>query len=158
MAHITQIGSPLVALATLIGACGGSGESRQAKVETGATDSVAAAASAGGSTVRRVSSVMIGKRIGSNNRMTEPTFQFAPQDTVFISVSTVGSEGPGTMAAAWRSQTGEVVKQATEPIGPAGENTVFQLSQPKGLKPGTYKVVLFLGDDSVDTKVFAVKK
>ena len=32
------------------------------------------------------------------------------------------------------------------------------LAQPKGLKPGTNKVVVFLGDDSVDAKVLAVKK
>jgi hypothetical protein len=49
------------------------------------------------------------------------------------------------------------VQRTTESIE-QGKNTLFQLSQPKGLKPGTYKVVLFLGDDSVDTKVFAVKK
>ena len=39
-----------------------------------------------------------------------------------------------------------------------GENTAFSLSQPKGFKPGTYKVVVLLDDDSVDTKVFVVKK
>jgi hypothetical protein len=60
--------------------------------------------------------------------------------------------------AAWRSQTGEVVQQTTEFVRTGGENTAFQLTQPKGLKPGTYKVILFLGDDSVDTKVFVVKK
>jgi hypothetical protein len=48
--------------------------------------------------------------------------------------------------------------QATEPIPPAGQNAAFQLSQPKGFKVGTYKVVVFLGKDSADAKVFVVKK
>jgi hypothetical protein len=44
------------------------------------------------------------------------------------------------------------------PAPPAGGNTAFHLSPPTPLKPGTFKVILFLGDDSVDTKVFAVRK
>ena len=90
--------------------------------------------------------------------MTEPTFMFSPQDTVYLSVAIEGSAGPGTLTAAWRSQNGEILQQSTEQIRPAGENTAFRLSQPKELKPGTYKVVLFLGNDSVDTKVFGVHK
>ena len=100
---------------------------------------------------------MIGKRIGAGNRVIEPTFEFAPQDTVHLSVSTEGSSGAESLTAAWRSQTG-IIQQSSLPVAPAGENTAFALSQPKGFKAGTYKVVLFLGEDSVDTKVFVVKK
>ncbi len=158
MAHITQLGPPLMAVAALAGACGRSNESRHGRAETGATDSAALAASAASSTARRVSNAMIGKRIGPGNRMTEPTFQFAPRDTVYVSVTTEGAGGADRLTAAWRSPGGEILQQSTEPIRPAGENTVFRLSQPKGLKPGTYKVILFLGGDSMDTKVFAVHK
>ena len=154
MTHIGMAGAPLVVAAALVGACTSSGKSESADA-TRKADS--AAATPAKPTVRRVSNVMIGKRIGTNNMMTEPTFQFAPQETVFVSVATEGAQGADALTAAWRSQTGEVVQKTTESIRP-GQNTVFQMSQPKGLKPGTYKVVLFLGDDSVDTKVFAVKK
>jgi hypothetical protein len=157
MAHITEVG-PLVVVAALAAACGGSGASRQAGAETGATDSAAVAASSAGSAVRRVSNVMIGRRVGPNNRITEPTFQFTPQDTVHVSVGTEGAGGAGTLTAAWRSQTGEILQQTSEQAAPAGENTAFHLSQPKGLKPGTYKVIVFLGNDSVDTKAFVVQK
>jgi hypothetical protein len=152
MAHMTQVAVPLLGIVALGGACGGSGESR------GDDETKTTAAAAAAPVVRRVSNAMIGKRIGSNNRMTDTTFQFAPMDTVYLSVATEGTSGPGTLTAAWRSQTGEVVQQSTEPVKAAGENTAFQLSQPKGFKPGTYKVILFLGGDSVDTKVFVVKK
>jgi hypothetical protein len=156
MTHIGMAGAPLIVAAALVGACTRSDRSESAEVAARRADSASAAAAAK-PTVRKVSNVMIGKRIGSNNLMTEPTFQFAPQETVYVSVATEGAEGADALTAAWRFQTGEVVQKGTESIRP-GENTVFQLSQPKGLKPGTYKVVLFLGDDSVDTKVFAVKK
>jgi hypothetical protein len=157
MGHIAQVGAPLALVAALVGACGGSDQSRGAGAETGAaSDSAAATKAAAGP--RHVSNVMIGKRIGSGNRMTDPSFQFAPLDTVFLSVGTEGGSGPDKLTAAWRSQTGEVLQQSTETVQPENQNTAFRLSQPKGLKPGTYKVIVFLGGDSVDTKVFVVKR
>ena len=156
MSRMTQVAVPLVVIAALAGACGRSAGS--GSQGGGAADSAAIAASAAKPTELRVSNVMIGRRLGSGDRITEPTFQFAPEDTVYVSVSTEGAGGGRTLTAAWRSQTGEILQQSSEPVRPAGENTAFQLSQPKGMKPGTYKVIVFLGDDSIDTKVFAVKK
>jgi hypothetical protein len=158
MAHITGLGAQLALVAALAGACSGSEESRAAGGETGVTDSAAMAASAAKSAELHISNVMIGRQIGPGNRITEPTFQFAPQDTVYVSVGTEGTGGAGTLTAAWRSQSGEILLKSSEPVPPAGENAEFRLSQPKGLKPGTYKVIIFLGDDSVETRVFAVKK
>jgi hypothetical protein len=155
MTHLTRLGPPLLVAVALASACGRSEESRHAGAETGATDSVAVAASAAAG--RRVSNVMIGRQIGPNDRVTEPTFQFTPHDTVHVSVATEGAGG-GRLSAAWRSQSGEVLQQTSVPVSPGGENAAFHLSRPEGLKPGTYKVIVFLDEDSVDTKVFAVKK
>ena len=156
MAHITRSGAQLTAVAALAVACSGSEGSRAAG-ETGATDSAALAASAGPAELR-VSNVMIGKRVGAGNRIVEPTFQFTPKETVYVSVGTEGSDGNGSLTAAWRFQDGEILLKSSEPVPAAGENAQFSLSQPKGLKQGTYKVILFLNEDSVDTKVFVVKK
>jgi hypothetical protein len=150
MTHLLLTGAPLATLAAL-GACGGS--DGDAATHTATADTTAAKPAE-----LQVSNVMIGKRIGAGKHVTEPTFQFAPADTVFVSVGTTGSTGADHLTAAWRSQTGEVVQQSSEPIPAAGQNAAFQWSQPKGMKPGTYKVVLFLGNDSADTKVFVVKK
>ncbi len=151
MAHITSAGMPLTLVAAAIAACSSSEESRLAAEKTGSIDTAV-------TTDLRVSGVMIGRQIGSGNRITEPTFQFAPQDTVYVSVATQGAADGTTLTAAWRSQSGEIIQKTSEPVGPAGENTGFHLAQPKGLKPGTYKVIVFLGSDSVETKVFAVRK
>lgn len=150
MAHLLLASTPLVILTALV-ACGGS------KGDAGTQTSMADTAAAKPAELK-VSNVMIGKRIGTGNHVTEPTFQFAPADTVYLSVGTTGSTGADHLTAAWRSQTGEVVQQSSEPIPAAGQNAAFQWSQPKGMKPGTYKVVVFLGNDSADTKVFVVKK
>ena len=158
MAHVRRAGTQLVAIAMFAGACSRSEESRPAGAGKGVTDSAALAASATSSGKLRVSNVMIGRQVGRGNLITQPTFEFAPQDTIHVSVATAGNGGASTLTAAWRSQSGEVLQQTSEPVGHAGENIVFRLSQPKGLKPGTYKVIVFLDDDSVETKVFLVRK
>lgn len=152
MAHVPLVSASLAVAATLVCACS---KSESSGAEARAADSTASAAKP---TERRVSMVMIGKKLGSGNRVTDPTFQFAPKDTVYISVGTEGTVGPNTVTAAWRSQTGEIVQQSSEAVPAAAENAAFHWSQPKGMKPGTYKVVVFLGDDSADAKVFVVKK
>jgi hypothetical protein len=154
MARITPLAVQIVAAGALAGACTRPDESRPAEVGAARTDTAAATAAPAG---LKVAAVMIGKRVGPGNLVTEPTFQFSPRDTVHVSVATEGS-GTGTLTAAWRSQSGEILQKTSEPSGGAGENTAFSLSQPKGLKPGTYKVVVFLDNDSVDTKVFVVGK
>ena len=158
MAHMTQVGPPLAVLAALSGACSRSEEARHTGSETGAADSAAMAASPASAGTRRVSNVMIGRAVGPSNRITEPNFQFAPHDTVYVSVGTEGVGGDGMLTAAWRSQSGEIVQQSSEAVLVAPNNTVFQLSRPEGLRPGTYKVVIFLANDSADAKVFVVKK
>ena len=82
MAHLPLTPVPLVVLTALVGACGRADES-------GATHTAMADSAKSAAPVElRVSNVMIGKRIGAANHVTEPTFQFAPQDTVYVSVGT----------------------------------------------------------------------
>jgi hypothetical protein len=153
MAHIQRIGAAVAA--ALAGACT-SAENRAAGGEVGTADTAVTASSE--RTELRVSNVMIGRQIGPGNRITEPTFQFAPQDTVYVSVATEGAGEATTLTAAWRSQSGEILQKSSAPVPEAGENAEFRLSQPKGFKPGNYKVIVFLGGDSVETRVFAVRK
>jgi len=155
MTHIARIVAPLLMVAGMAAACGRS--ERSGLEGSGMGDSATLAGSVAKPAQLHVSNVMIGRQIGPGNRITEPTFQFAPQDTVFVSVATEGA-GEGVLTAAWRSQSGEILQKSSEPVTAADENTPFYLSQPKGLKQGTYKVIVFLGDDSVETRVFAVRK
>jgi len=71
-------------------------------------------------------------------------------------VGTSGNAGSATLTAAWRCQGGRSSGQRAGRS--TAKNTAFHLSWPTGLKAGAYKVVLLLGDDSADTKVFVRKK
>lgn len=159
MLHVARI--LLAATVVAAGACGG-GEKARLETESGA----AARGAPGGDTAApaateefKVGTVMIGKRISDAKLITEPTFQFAPTDTVYVSISTTGKADSAALRAVWRFQTGQTVDSSTQVIRPSGpENTEFHISRPKGWPVGTYNVTVYADGDSVDSKNFAVKK
>jgi hypothetical protein len=154
---MTQVARTLAAAALVaLAGCGGGNERQQAEgTETGA----AAPADTAVSKELEVAAVMIGKRIGENNLIIEPTFQFAPRDTVYITVSTTGAPDSATLSTKWRFQTGEVLDSSSKTIQPEGEDaTEFHVVSPKGWRVGTYSVTVYADGDSVDSKAFVVKK
>jgi hypothetical protein len=159
-AKMTHVARALTAVALVAAvACKGRDAARpDSGTETGATGTAPAADTAVSKELT-VAGVMIGKRIGENQLIIEPTFQFAPADTVYISVSTEGVPDSADLSARWMFQTGKVVDSSSQTIQPQGkDNTEFHISNPKGWPVGTYNVTIFANGDSVDSKNFAVKK
>jgi hypothetical protein len=107
----------------------------------------------------KITNVMIGKHIGEGSRVTEPTFQFDPTDTVYVSIGTVGSPDSAKFEARWTNQRGERVDSAVKQIQPKGrENTALHSFRAKGWAPGPYRITIYADGDSVDSKTFAVRK
>jgi hypothetical protein len=157
---MTHVARALTAVALLAAvACKGRDAARpDPGTETGATGTAPAADTAVSKELK-VAGVMIGKRIGENKLITEPTFQFAPADTIYVSVSTEGMPESADLLAIWRFQTGQTVDSSSQSIKPQGkDNTEFHISNPKGWPVGTYNVTIYANGDSVDSKNFAVKK
>jgi hypothetical protein len=151
---------PAAATAVVLFACGGP---RDRGTESAAVDTAARAADSAAHAARsgpqRVGTVMIGKKLGPENRIAEPTFQFAPEDTVYVSVGIQGTPADGNLAARWLAQTGKTLDSTATPIASGDTaNKEFHLAQPKGWQPGTYLVTLYLNGDSVEAKTFAVRK
>jgi hypothetical protein len=156
MTHVVRA-LTAVALLAAVG-CKGRDTAPPAGAETGTT-ATAGAPDTAASQEFKVAGVMIGKRIGENKMITEPTFQFGPQDTVYASVSTEGARESAELTAVWRFQTGQTVDSSSQTISPQGdENTEFHVTNPKGWPAGTYNVTIYANGDSVDSKNFAVKK
>ena len=157
MTHVARA-LAAVALVAAVACRGRDAAPPDSGTETGATGAAPAADTAVSKELT-VASVMIGKRLGENKLITEPTFQFAPADTIYVSVSTEGMPESAELSAKWLFQTGQVVDSSTQTIKPQGkENTEFHISNPKGWPVGTYNVTIYANGDSVDSKNFAVKK
>jgi len=143
----------LLGAALLAGACGREKRDDSRDTATAAESTVAQPAEFA------VTSVMIGKRIGADQRVAEPTFRFTPKDTVYAAVSTEGKADSARIAAHWIYQTGKVIDSTSRTIHPSGPTNVdFHLTNPKGLAVGTYAVKILADGDSVDTRTFRVAK
>jgi hypothetical protein len=151
---------PVTFATVSLAACGGGRDkvTESAAVDTAkrAADSAAHAAATG---PLRVANVMIGKRLGPANRMAEPTFQFVPQDTVYVSVGIQGAPASGNLSARWLAQNGKTLDSTSQSISAdSAAYKEFHLAPAKGWNPGTYLLTLYLNGDSVMAKTFAVKK
>ncbi len=160
MVHLR--GAVALLAATGVSGCEGGG-SRADQEKAAATAAAAAAADSAkaeeAAKTMRITNVMIGKRIGEGNRVTEPTFQFNPADTVYVSIGTVGSPDTAAFQVRFSNQKGEVVDSSTKTIQPKGrENTELHAFQAKGWAPGAYRITIYADGDSVDSKTFAVLK
>ncbi len=149
-------------VATLVAGCQ-SGGLRANQEEAAAAAAAAAAADSAkaeeASQTIRITNIMIGKRIGEGGRVTEPTFQFDPVDTVYVSIGTVGSPDTAAFQARWTNQKGQVVDSSTRTIQPKGrENTELHAFKARGWVPGAYRITIYADGDSIDSKTFAVRK
>lgn len=159
---------PLAVAAAGVFGCQTTKQSRPGGIETGAigTDTVPRDTSVKTDTAKpvepgkvRVSNVMIGKRLGTGDRISEPTLQFAPSDTVFISVASEGKPDSATLSAKWTFPTGRVQDSASKTIKPTGtDRTELHTARPDGWSVGSYLVTIYANGDSVDAKTFAVRK
>src|SRR5262245_27669515 len=57
----------------------------------------------------RVVSIDLGRAIGPDNKITEPTMTFGPKDTIYVSVSTEGSSASATLKSTWTYGAGQPV-------------------------------------------------
>ncbi len=108
----------------------------------------------------KVTAVNVGKSIGADKKIAEPSESFAKTDLIYASVEASGS-GNVNIRAKWISQGGD----KTVDVGDAAETvavkdayvSAFHVSKPDGWEPGNYQIEIFLDGKSVGTKKFTVK-
>jgi hypothetical protein len=119
----------------------------------------AAAAPAPAPAAFSVTGVEVGKQVGPDKRITNPTTTFGTKDTIHASVTTDGAAPKKVIAARWTYQGGQVVKEAAETIAPTGPAaTEFHISKPSGWPVGKYQVEISVDGTPSGSKDFEVKK
>ena len=119
------------------------------------TDSVQAA---GGEVASlKVSSIDLGRSVGNDKAVTNTTDNFAPRDTIYVSVATEGT-GTATLKAKWMYQDGQVVDETEHSITANGpEHTEFHVAKPTAWPAGKYKVEVSINGSVAGTKEFEIK-
>ena len=107
----------------------------------------------------KVATFDVGNGLDADKRLARVSSEFAPTDTIFVSVATEGSTNAATLGAKWTfGPDGQLVNEMTESIAPTGPaHTEFHISKPGGFPIGNYKVEITLDGASVGTKEFQVK-
>jgi hypothetical protein len=109
--------------------------------------------------VLMVVGVDVGNKIGADKKVTNPGATFGRRDTIYASVSTVGTGSNANLGAKWVYQTGQVVDSSVQTISPTGPaQTEFHIVKPSGWPAGKYTVEIFLNGTSTNTKQFEITK
>jgi hypothetical protein len=107
----------------------------------------------------RVTSVDVGKSLTADKAVANPTDDFMPRDTVFVSVATEGAAPSATLVARVTFQDGQLVDESTRTIAPTGQaRTEFHVFKPTGWPEGKYKVEVSLNGALAGSKDFEVKR
>jgi hypothetical protein len=105
----------------------------------------------------RVVEIDLGRAIGPDNRVIEPTDEFRNTDTIYASVVMLGSANAATLKARWTGESGEVIDETVRTVTPVGETIAeFHLVQPAGWQKGKYRVEILLDDATVGREEFEV--
>jgi hypothetical protein len=107
-----------------------------------------------------VLAVDLGKGLGADQKVTEPTTTFGPKDTIYASVATEGAASGVTLRAKWTyGDAGTVVHDENLSISPTGPaNTEFHISKKTPWPAGKYKVEISADGATAASKDFEIQK
>lgn len=108
-----------------------------------------------------VTEVQIGTAVGEDFRISAPSSSFAPGDTIIAAITLNNAATPasnGMVTASWTDPDGGNFNSESQQKDFTGISTVnFRVAEPKGFKPGNYKLEVSLNGSVVETREFAVK-
>ena len=106
----------------------------------------------------RVTEIDLGRSLAADKGIADKTSEFRPSDTIYASVETDGTSSQATLLTRWTYQDGQVVKELSETIAPAGKaRTEFHIVKPDGWPAGKYAVAVSLNGRAAGSKDFVVK-
>lgn len=157
----------LAALSLTLLACGKNQDASSTTAPTSAADTalvpeskVTPVPSTAESEAISVNKVQVGSTLDENKHVLKENTTFGKSDPVYVVVETNGT-GKGTLKAKWdyikngKQQTLEETSQDIQVAGPAA--TEFHILQNDGWKIGSYRVEIWLDNQSVAVKEFRVE-
>jgi hypothetical protein len=105
-----------------------------------------------------VTEISLGRALETNRRVAQLREDFAPADTVYVSVVTDGSARRVLLKARWTYERSEVVSESSLDVAPSGMTvSEFHVSRPEGMPRGRYQVEIFLDGASAGKRDFSVQ-
>jgi hypothetical protein len=140
-----------LALALSVSACG--------KDDAAAVDSAVGTAAGTVEATLKVTDLTLGKTVGADNKISDATDDFKPNDTIIAVVETDGAASGNALVARWTFQDGQLVEEQTQTVSSTGGKayTQFKLTKPSGWPVGKYKLTVMMNNAEVESEEFEVK-
>lgn len=105
----------------------------------------------------RVTSIDLGKAVGSDKKVSAPATAFKPGDTIYASIVSDGASPSVKLAVRWTYEDGQTVNESAQTIAPTGPAaTEFHIAKPDGWPAGKYKVEVAANDAPAGSREFTV--
>ncbi len=105
-----------------------------------------------------VASVAVGKSVNQDHTIKDNARTLESKDTIYASVKVTGQANSGIVRALWLDPDGQPVQNDFRLVIPSRNDIVdFKVQKPQGLKPGDYRLEVFLDDRHADSRAFVVQ-
>jgi uncharacterized protein YfaS (alpha-2-macroglobulin family) len=102
----------------------------------------------------------LGTELGADGRIVTAKEVFSGTDTIIVAITTTNTGAApanAQLTARWLNPDGSVLNEESRQQDFSGTATVsFRIADPKGLKPGKYKLEVALNGSTVQTREFSV--
>lgn len=108
-----------------------------------------------------VTQVETGADVGTDLRVITTQDNFAPNETVIVAITLANASAApvnGQVTARWVGPDGQIFNEESQQKDFSGHQTVnFRVAEPKGFKPGNYKLEIALNGSVVQTHDFSIR-
>ena len=106
----------------------------------------------------RIAGLLLGNALDGDQLVRADREVFAPKDTVYASVMSVGAHPGLRLQATWVAPDGSTIAKTDQPIAPEGPAaTTFHIANPDGGPPGAYELRLAINGHPIQGRKFEVK-
>jgi hypothetical protein len=105
-----------------------------------------------------VTTILVGRHLGPDRRVSDTTSVFGPRDTLYVSVVTENAGPSAQLSARWKFQDGQVVDSTSQTVAASAAATgtlsvtVLNAVKPAGWRGGTSPVDLWLDTTPVGSR------
>ena len=108
----------------------------------------------------KINGADLGTAVGADGRIVTALETFKPSDTIIVAITVTNAGAApvnGTVTARWLDPDGVAFNEESRQQDFAGAQTVnFRIAEPKGFKPGHYKLEVALNGSTVTSREFNI--
>ena len=141
----------MIGLTGVLAGCTGDPDAELETTETPAMGEVATDA-------LDVAEVRLGRAVGADMRISEDVNDFAPGDSVYVSVRVEGTANATQLTARWLTEGDSLIHEESKTISSAGEQWAWFALGTESLPEGDYELELHVNGEEEEDREFSIER